>query len=184
MSVKKNSIRGRAAKRKGSRAEISVRNALRNIYPVEYRQAVQRVPLSGASAFKGDVFDGNDYDSCYEVKCQETLCLPDWWRQAKSQAGISRTPVLVFTQSYRPFYYAMKTEAWESLVSQTLYNEYKLENVTLTNNIGLMDKLPGNTDKVVTTITVDGDSLAVAPEDLYITIKKEIFTNLHGDAKM
>ncbi len=73
------SVKGAGARRKGSRAEIKVRNLLRTIYPTELHKNVQRVPLSGAAAIKGDVMDNNDPDSVYEVKCQETLCLHDWW---------------------------------------------------------------------------------------------------------
>ena len=123
MPIKKSkTIRGRAAKRKGSRAEIKVRNALRSIYPVELHNKVQRVPLSGAGSIKGDVYDANDWDSCYEVKCQESLVLNDWWRQAKNQAGTARTPVLVVTQSYRPFYYFLHKKDWDEMRKMTEYD--------------------------------------------------------------
>lgn len=175
MPVKrKNTIRGRAAKRKGSRAEIKVRNALRTIYPVELRQKVQRVPLSGAGSIKGDVYDANDWDSCYEVKCQESLVLNDWWRQAKNQAGTSRTPVLVVTQAYRPFYYFLHKKDWTEMRKMTEYDLFDQE-VRFKHPKGLMDGLSELDKMVIGTISLDGDEVAIVPEIYYLDVKESLW---------
>lgn len=174
MKKKGTTIRGRAAKRKGSRAEIKVRNALRSIYPQELRTKVQRVPLSGAGSIKGDVYDANDWDSCYEVKCQESLVLNDWWRQAKVQAGTSRTPVLVVTQAYRPFYYFLHKTDWDEMRNRTEYELFASE-VAFKHPKGLMDGL-ANLDKyTVGTITLDDDITVIVPESYYLAVKESLF---------
>lgn len=167
-------IRGRSAKRKGSRAEIKVRNALRTIYPVELRNKVQRVPLSGAGSIKGDVYDANDWDSCYEVKCQESLVLNDWWRQAKAQAGASRTPVLVVTQAYRPFYYFLHKKDWDEMRNVTEWELFD-KTVEFKHPKGLMDGLANLDQYEVGTITLDGDETVIVPESYYLDVKESIF---------
>lgn len=171
---KKNTIRGRAAKRKGSRAEIQVRNTLRKIYPVELRERVYRVPLSGAGAMKCDVYDGNDPDSAYEVKCQETLCLPDWWRQAKSQSGSYRTPILVITQAYRPFYYIMRKKDWFSLLEATLYIGICTSEV-FNGSKNLFERLSAKTYTEYSELSIDCDECVIISEELYIKVKTSIF---------
>ena len=172
----KRTIRGRSAKRKGSRAEIQVRNALRRIYPADKHQYVQRVPLSGAGAMKGDVMDMNDPDSCYEVKCQETLVLNDWWRQAKSQAGTSRTPILVVTKSYFPFYYMMHDKDMLSLVSNSLYKAV-VTSKTYKNSRNILERLSEASTHEITHITLDGDDVAIISEEFYIELKKDLYYN-------
>lgn len=176
MKRKGTTIRGRSAKRKGSRAEIKVRNALRTIYPVEKRQNVQRVPLSGAGSMKGDVFDGNDYDSCYEVKCQETLVLHDWWRQAKAQAGTARTPILVITQAYRPFYYIMHQGDFLEMVGKTEYDGLGISH-TSGNSRGLFDKLAEMGERDSYTLLLDDDLVDIINESFYLEIKKSLYIN-------
>ena len=41
-----------------------------------------------------------------EIKRQETLCLPDWWRQANEQAG-DKIPVLAYRQSRKPWSFVL-----------------------------------------------------------------------------
>lgn len=170
MPVKRSKIRGRAAKQKGSRAEIKVRNLLRGIYPQKYRERVYRVPLSGAGAIKCDVMDMNDPDSAYEVKCQETLVLHDWWRQAKSQAGASRTPILVVTQSYRPFYFLMRKNDWDATKNSTIYVGFD-GTVPLSSTRDFMDKIASIGDKEVATITLDDDEVVVVSQEFYLQVK-------------
>lgn len=174
MKKKGTTIRGRAAKRKGSRAEIKVRNALRSIYPVELRTNVQRVPLSGAGSIKGDVYDANDWDSCYEVKCQESLVLNDWWRQAKVQAGVSRTPVLVVTQAYRPFYYFLHKNDWDEMRNNTEYELFS-NTVQFKHPKGLMDGLAEMEKYNVGLITLDEDEVVIIPETFYLAVKESLF---------
>lgn len=169
MPVKKYKIKGKAARQKGSRAEIKVRNALRRIYPQEKRQRVQRVPLSGAAAMKGDVMDMNDPDTLYEVKNQETLTIPSWWRQTVREAGV-KTPVLVVTQSWRPFYYLMRSKDWFANVDAAgLRPLQKL--ITIKKQTQLFDKMGGTVERVVGLINIDDEELAIVPEEFYIEIK-------------
>lgn len=172
----KRTIRGRAAKQKGSRAEIKVRNMLRSIYPVELRDRVYRVPLSGGGAIKGDVCDNNDYDSCYEVKNQETLVLNDWWRQAKSQAGVTRTPVLVITQSYRPFYFILHKKDWDAMVAATEYNKYT-EREEYKGSKNLMDRLAELGLRVTAGLHLDDDDCTIVSQTFYLEVKKSLFEN-------
>lgn len=174
MIKKSKTIRGKAAKKKGTRAELKVRNALRTIYPTENRDAVQRVPLSGAGAMKGDVMDMNDPLSCYEVKCCETLVLHDWWRQAKSQAGTARTPILVITQSYRPFYYIMRTKDWSEMVSRSIYSKFT-DTVSFARARNLFDRLAELDSRTCAEIELDDDPVFIISESFYIEIKKDLY---------
>lgn len=169
MPVKKYKIKGRAARQKGSRAEIKVRNALRRIYPQEKRQRVQRVPLSGAAAIKGDVMDMNDPDTMYEVKNQETLTIPAWWRQTVREAGV-RMPVLVVTQSWRPFYYLMRKGDWNALAEAAgmlgIVSYTKIKKQTV-----LFDTMGEQEPNVVGEFIVGDEELAVVPEQCYLDVK-------------
>ena len=168
-------VKGAGARRKGSRAEIKVRNMLRTIYPQELRNNVQRVPLSGAGAIKCDVMDTNDPDSAYEVKCQETLNLNDWWRQAKFQAGISRTPILVITQAYRPFYFILHKKDWDEMRGATEFELFS-EEVAFKHPKNLMDKLATELDnRQVGNIFLDDDECVIVPQDYYLEVKESLF---------
>lgn len=169
MPVKKK-ITGRSAKQKGSRAEIKVRNLLRSIYPKELRENVYRVPLSGAGAIKCDVMDKNDPDSAYEVKCQEKLVLHDWWRQAKAQAGATRTPILVVTQNYRPFYFLMRKTDWEATKNSTIFADFN-DTIELSSTRDFMDKLASMKDREVAIITLDDDEMVVVSQVFYLEVK-------------
>lgn len=167
------SVKGAGARRKGSRAEIKVRNLLRSIYPTELHKNVQRVPLSGAAAIKGDVMDNNDPDSVYEVKCQETLCLNDWWRQAKAQALPARTPILVVTQSYRPFYFIMHKKDWESMVAVSSFSNLCKERI-FTSTRNFMDKMAELENYEAALIVLDDNMCAVIPQIYYLDIKRDL----------
>ena len=130
--------------------------------------------MSGAGWMKGDVFDGNDPDTCYEVKCQETLCLPDWWRQAKSQAGTIRTPVLVITQAYRPFYYIMNKEAWDAMLSHSDFSNFK-DSVEIQRSTNLMDRLSELEQRQIMTMYIDGDCCCIVHESFYLEVKSSLY---------
>lgn len=167
------SVKGAGARRKGSRAEIKVRNLLRSIYPTELHKNVQRVPLSGAAAIKGDVMDNNDPDSVYEVKCQETLCLNDWWRQAKAQALPARTPILVVTQAYRPFYFIMHRKDWEEMVAASNFSQLH-KNVEFTSTRNFMDRAAELNSYEAGIVVLDDDVCAVIPQIYYLDIKRDL----------
>ena len=165
--------KGRAAKQKGSRAERQVRDELKKIYPVERRTAIHRVPMSGASFMKGDVIDMNDTPMSYEVKNQETLALPEWWRQTKVQAQSWQVPVLIFTSNHRPLYWVMRVEDWESFAGETIYG--KAVSPVESSNRGIYDKLSALDSWEYLSITLDGDKVAIVTTQDYIVVKKEIY---------
>lgn len=177
---KKGIIRGASAKQKGSRAERQVRDALRTIYPPEKRTNVQRVPLSGGGSIKGDVYDANDWDSCYEVKNQETLRLSDWWAQAKVQAGTSRTPVLVITQAYRPFYYILYEVDWHMMVDESGYGGvYKT--LVYQRATNLFDRLAEHDPFECGEMLIGDDDVAIVPEQFYLDVKKALWLDQHPE---
>lgn len=170
-------VKGKGARDKGSRAERKWRDELRRIYPTELRKNVQRIPMSGAGYIKGDVADQNDPDSCYEVKNQERLNIPEWWRQAVSQAGSTRTPILVFTQNHAPFYVVFRLKDWEALRENCfrgfMYN--KLNEVNTGSKI--FRDMAELEEFAVGQIEIDGSTLVVVPSELYIDIKRQVYEN-------
>lgn len=165
-------VKGRGARDKGSRAERQVRDMLRSIYPKDKRSCVYRIPLSGAGAIKGDVADNNDYDSCYEVKNQENLKLAEWWEQTKAQAGATRTPILVVTQSYRPYYFIMLHSAWISTVSSTVFEGFSSSRQVSTGR-RFFDEISLNGPREIGLISLHGDECAVIPSEFYLEVKKD-----------
>lgn len=173
------SVKGKGARDKGSRAERKWRNELRRIYPPELRNKVQRVPMSGAGYIKGDIADLNDTDTCYEVKNQEQLHIPDWWRQAVSQAGSSRTPVLVVTQNYAPFYVIMRVTDWNSIFQTNPLCILQDTPKKVGTGKTFFSDMASLEDNVYTgKIEVDGEILNVIPSELYIKTKIDIYQ--HG----
>ena len=172
---------GRSAKAKGSNAERKVRDELRRIYPTELRQKVQRVPMSGASWMKGDVIDLNDTSMAIEVKNQETLQIPAWWRQTTAQAQSWQTPALVFTSNHRPFYWVMRAGDWVSFAKDTLHGQQISPIKGSTRNI--YNKMYALTAWDYLVIDVEGDELAVIANEDYITVKKEIYDDLQRTRK-
>ena len=174
-------VKGRGAKAKGSNAERKVRDELRRIYPSELRQKVQRVPMSGASWMKGDVIDLNDTSMCYEVKNQESLQIPAWWRQTIAQAQTWQTPALVFTSNHRPFYWVMREDDWVSFAEDTLHGPQLSRVKGSTRDI--YNKLYNLVAWDYLVIEVEGEKLAVIANEDYITVKKEIYDYLQRTRK-
>ncbi len=175
--MKYKTVRGAGAKAKGSRAERQWRDELRRIYKdASKHDKIKRVPMSGASWMKGDVIDLNDYDSLYEVKNQEKLEIPSWWRQAVREAGSSRTPFLVITQNHRPFYVFMYPDVSETLINEAGYSS--LHNVKLwKKQVGLLDaidKLEKHDTIHVELGTKDTIVLAGMKAENYIQYKKDL----------
>lgn len=62
-----------------------------------------------------------------EVKCQETLAVPAWWRQCTEQAGKRQTPVLAYRRNGAPWRIRMQVRmdvvryrpAWEPIVEMS-----------------------------------------------------------------
>ena len=173
---------GRRARDKGSRAERKVRDMLKTIYPQEYRNNINRIPMSGAGYIKGDVSDSNDPDSCYEVKNQEQLHLHEWWRQTKSQAGVNRTPVLVVTQSYRPYYFILNELDWTEMVSRTPYNDVMKSSLIKTGS-KFFDDLAELDEREVGSTVLDDDPVYIVPSQFYIEVKSWLFQSMNSNIK-
>ena len=175
--MKLKTVKGAGAKAKGSRAERQWRDELRRIYSdTKKHEKIKRVPMSGASWMKGDVVDLNDYDSLYEVKNQEKLEIPSWWRQAVREAGSNRTPFLVITQNHRPFYVFMAPDVAEVLISEAGFAGVS-HDVSWRKQVGLLDAIDrGETYWTVTAEVGTKDSIVLTGmkgED-YITYKKAL----------
>jgi hypothetical protein len=84
---------GRAAVRKGSRAELEVARILR-----DHGFRAWRTPNSGGLMAKGDIEGLSDWH--IEVKRRERLAIPEWLDQTYAQAGW-RVPLLVFRRDAR-----------------------------------------------------------------------------------
>ena len=162
------------ASSKGKRAERKVRDELKRIYPPERRSVINRVPMSGASpVMKGDVIDMNDTNYAYEVKCQEKLCLPEWWRQTVSQAMSFQIPVLVFTSSYRPLYWAVRESDWMAMVDGTIYSG--VSSVADATTRGLYDKLSSADNYQALRLSLGDDSVCVVSTDHFIEVRKDLY---------
>lgn len=178
--MKLKTVRGAGAKAKGSRAERQWRDELKRIYKdAKLHDKIKRVPMSGASWMKGDVVDLNDYDTLYEVKNQETLSIPDWWRQTKREAGASRTPVLVITQNHRPFYVFLEETALNAMMLAAGVNN--MGHVThWRRQKGLLDAIDGinQYDYVLADVGAkDNIVLAAIKGESYIQLKKMLTNN-------
>lgn len=116
----------------------------------------------------------NDYDSCIEVKNQETLKLNEWWRQAKNQAGSSRTPVLVVTQAFRPFYFILRISDWLSILDKTEYRffQHLCEVNTRTTFFDDMAKMK---ERNLGCVFLDKDKCVVIPEQYYVDVKTSFY---------
>lgn len=170
-------VRGRGAKEKGSRAERKWRDELRRIYKTPaQREKIKRVPMSGASWMKGDVVDLNDYDTLYEVKNCESLEIPAWWRQTERESGASRTSVLVVTQNFRPFYVFMENDALAGLYELAGLKGFFKPSEFYKSQKGLLDAIDRTPNYGYIDLTVGKDNinlLGIKGED-YIDIKKKI----------
>lgn len=167
-------VKGKGARDKGSRAERKVRDILRGIYPPALRRNVQRIPMSGAGYIKGDVADNNDTDSCYEVKNQEQMHLPDWWRQTKSQAGTHRTPVLVVTQNHRPFYFILRENDWASMVAATEYRDFSYR-AKVKSGSTFFDEMADLAERTWGELELDDDKCIAVTQSFYIDVKTSLY---------
>lgn len=93
----------------------------------------QRMPLSGAMEhLKGDIHKAHnialEYRFVDEVKRQENLAIPQWWRQALSQCTVGEEPLLHFKQNNQEGLSVIRTRTLFSLLGKivTLYNQKEL----------------------------------------------------------
>lgn len=165
-------VSARGRRQKGQKAEREVRDMLKTLYSADRRDQIHRVPMSGASYTKGDVVDLNDNSWSYEVKKQEKLCLPEWWRQTKIQASSFQTACLVFTSNHRPFYWVMRAGDWEAYEGDTVFDGV-VEYVDM-NTRGLYAKLAELNKIQVAHTTLDGDEVVIVPTELYLALRKDL----------
>lgn len=167
---------GRKSKAKGSSFERTVRDTLRKIYPAELRQKIQRVPLSGAGVFKGDVVDLNNTDWCYEAKKHETLALQDWWRQAKRETANWQHTCMVFSSNYRPVYWVIRADLARDLMRQTFGDAAD----------NMWTPVEGTTRKLYERLAqlqsyeyylteLDNDEVIIMSTDMYIGMRKNLY---------
>lgn len=84
---------GKASRDKGNRGELEVAHILKAA-----GFDAERTPNSGGLQVKGDLT--HNVDGLHlEVKRQETVCLPEWLRQAHEEAGSDEVPVVVLRKS-------------------------------------------------------------------------------------
>lgn len=163
---------GKYSKAKGSRFERKVRDELRRIYDGDQKSEINRVPMSGAGWQKGDVIDINDNGWSYEAKCQETLALPAWWRQAKEQAKPFQTATLVFSSNHRPIYWVLRLDEWQAYVRETVYRNISSYKKTSTRSI--YDKLSKYDDYDLAVISLDGDELVIVQNEYFIKMRRDM----------
>lgn len=95
--------RGKNAKRKGGQFERDIAKIFQKRYGVE----LKRTPQSGGFAKKSDKADDYRGDITIvdtkqelslhiEAKCQKTISLPQWIKQAEEDCPESRTPIVIF----------------------------------------------------------------------------------------
>lgn len=129
--IKKRLVAGnaRTAKQKGSKYEREIAQ----LY-VEFGidPNAGRMPLSGASNFlKGDIRKAHnaalEYRFVDEVKRQENLAIPIWWKQAVSQCTIGEEPLLHFKKNDMEGLSILRTRTLFSLMGKIVYLTNQLE---------------------------------------------------------
>lgn len=165
-------VSAKGRRQKGQRFERKVRDELKRIYDSDRRDQIHRVPMSGASYTKGDVVDLNDNSWSYEAKCQETLSLRPWWKQAKEQASPFQTPCLVFSSNNRPIYWVLKVSDWEAYESETIYDG-RISYVEMSTRL-LYDKLSLMPEMSVGKTKLGDDDVVIVPNELYISLRREL----------
>lgn len=115
---------GRMAKNKGKRGEREFAERLSN--------------LLGEKQIVDPQANGSDIESipglAIEVKRQETLNIPGWWRQAERQADDGRIPVLAFRQNRKPwqiclpaYLLSLRAKSGYILVSEDVFSWWLLD---------------------------------------------------------
>lgn len=174
-------VKGKGAKQRGSAFERKVRDELKRIYPADRRKAVGRIPMSGAGSIKGDILDQNNTDFCYECKKHERLSIPAWWRQTLAQTQVWQMPVLVFSSNYQPIYWVMRESDFSYCVGVA-----EMKDIVQPYGTGTKRELYKALaqDRPVYgyyPVEVNGENLAIVHNDYYIPIRRQMWTNQHGD---
>lgn len=97
---------GKMSRNKGKRGEREIIALLQPVVSEVYTAHGLEPPVLKRNTMQSDGggFDIHGLEWCaLEVKRQETLCLPAWWRQTLRQAGPGTLPVLAYRQSREPW---------------------------------------------------------------------------------
>jgi len=99
-------------KAKGNKYERDIAEMYRNkLFPL-----AQRMPTSGAMLLhKGDILKGEIDEWIDECKCQETVKLWEWWKQAVEQCSEAQKPALHIKRSHSESLTVMRTEDYFEL---------------------------------------------------------------------
>jgi hypothetical protein len=168
---------GKGSKTKGSKFERDVRDELRRIYPADKRDAIKRVPMSGAGWMKGDLLDRNDTSWCYEAKKHEILGLPAWWKQTVRECQATQEPCLVFSSNYRPIYWCVREDQWIAYSDQARIPATGVVGTTTK----IYDKLADLGPFDYLAITLAGEDIAVVPNEYFIIVRKALWEDRDGE---
>lgn len=122
-------MKTKGRKAKGSKYERDLAKMFKD-YGIDKRAS--RMPLSGAAEnLKGDLYIRHDeaipFKFVHEAKRQETIKIPEWWKQAVEQAGFGTEPVLHFKRSHRESLTVIRTTTFLSLLKTILDLTYEKE---------------------------------------------------------
>lgn len=166
-------ISRKSAREKGKKFERDLANSLKKI-----GIDAHRVPMSGALAWmKGDVveFDTTPHH-VHECKNQETLCIPEWWRQAIAQVKDDELPVLHFTSVRKPAYTVVQSALFDEMLSQyeNRRPELPLTVIDFPRRKNFWKYATGNSAKLTVYLyPVDDDNeLVIMLQEIYLLLRK------------
>lgn len=119
-------IKVRSAKGKGRSLQVWVCEKIASMFQVKYEQSDDNCLVHSREmgqrgvdvVLRGDVYDKFKYD--VECKAQETLSIPDWIEQAKSNNNLERDWLLVVKkQSVGEPFVVMSWDAFERLYEES-----------------------------------------------------------------
>lgn len=107
--------KGRSAKQKGSNAEREVARILT-------RKGIpsKRMLLSGGGYMKGDIYLGASLPWSFEIKRQERMNFSAWWQQARSDAGHSKNPAIIYRPNNHPWIVMCSLEDFADLLVENM----------------------------------------------------------------
>jgi len=173
---KSRSASGKMAKRKGSRFELQVRDAMSEWWSAKF----YRTPGSGGSVLATDFNMAGDlctpdesfpfhiecknqeaFGKFYTFLSSEKATVWKWWEQAETTAKKDQVPILIFTKNRMPVFVMMKNNFFEKINNAASKKLKKKLNNTLADSFYLKVN-----DKVVIFL----DTLVKYPKDLILGV--------------
>lgn len=106
----------KSPKNKGKNFELKVAKLIRQS---GLDKNARRRPLSGAEKMVAGYADLiTSLPFTFELKKQEKVRIWEWFDQARSEASLSRPPVVVFSSNHRPVMCAMEFETFLNLLKK------------------------------------------------------------------